>query len=312
MELRQFRYFIAVAEELHFTRAAARLHIAQPPLSQQIRQLERELRTPLLRRTSRRVELTPAGQAFLQEARKAVAQVERAAQVARQVADKPAGRLDLGFVDSSLYGYVPQLLRRFRHERPDVHVTMRELSSGQQVEALHRGTLHVGLLRPTRGGPQLVMEEIGRERLVVAMPTDHPLGRHDEIAAGDLRGLPFVFFQRSVAPGLHDQLMGLFRSAGFAPLIVEEASEGHTIVGLVAAGLGISLVPETLGQWRRRDVVYRPLAHPRAFVAMCLGWRRDDRTEAVTAFVATARTARELGLLPGHAPLAAGSEDVLP
>src|SRR6266536_3543343 len=116
----------------------------------------------------------------------------------------------------------------------------------------------------------------------------------------------------SVAPGLHDQLMGLFRSAGFAPLIVEEASEGHTIVGLVAAGLGISLVPETLGQWRRRDVVYRPLAHPRAFVAMCLGWRRDDRTEAVTAFVATARTARELGLLPGHAPLAAGSEDVLP
>ena len=301
MELRQLRYFIAVAEELHFTRAAARLHIAQPPLSQQIRQLERELRTVLLRRTSRRVELTPAGTAFLAEARKVVAQAERAALVARQVGERPAGRLDLGFVDSSLYGYVPQLLRQFRRERPDIHVTMRELSSGQQVEALQRGALHAGLLRPTRGGPQLVMEEIGQERLVVALPSDHPLSRRREIAAQDLRGVPIVFFQRSVAPGLHDQLMGIFRGAGFLPLIAEEATEGHTIVGLVAAGLGASLVPETLSGWRRHDVAYRPLADRSARVAMCLAWRRDDRTESLTAFVAAARTARESGLLPSAA-----------
>ncbi len=298
MELRQLRYFIAVAEELHFTRAAARLHIAQPPLSQQVRQLERELRSPLLHRTSRRVELTPAGQAFLVEARKVVAQAERAAQVARQAAGGPSARLDLGFVDSSLHGYLPQLLRQFREERPDVHVALRELSSGQQVEALQRETLHVGLLRPTRGGRQLVMEEIGRERLVVAMPTDHPLRGHDVVAAQDLRGIRFVFFQRSVAPGLHDQLMGLFRRAGFAPHIVQEASEGHTLVGLVAAGLGVSLVPETLAQWRRRDVLYRPLADPSAWVAMCLAWRRDERSDALTAFLAAARTARDRGMLP--------------
>ncbi len=302
VELRQLRYFIAVAEELHFTRAAARLHIAQPPLSQQVQQLERELRTPLLRRSSRRVELTPAGQAFLVEARKVVAQAERAAQVARQAAGGPAARLELGFVDSSLHGYLPQLLRQFREERPEVHVALRELSTGRQVEALQRETLHAGLLRPTRGGPQLVMEEIGRERLVVAMPIDHPLRRHDVVQAQHWRGAPFVFFQRSVAPGLHDQLMGLFRRAGFAPQIVEEASEGHTLVGLVAAGLGVSLVPETLAQWRRGDVLYRPLAEPSAWVAMCLAWRRDERSEVVSAFVASARKARERGLLPRLPP----------
>ena len=300
MELRQLRYFIAVAEELHFTRAAARLHIAQPPLSQQIRQLEVELRTPLLRRTSRRVELTPAGQAFLHEARRVVAQAERAAQVAREAAGGPSARLDLGFVDSSLHGYLPQLLRQFRAERPDVHVSLREMSSGQQVDALQRGALQVGLLRPARAGPQLAMEEIGRERLVVALPIDHPLGGRDELAADDLRGQPFVFFPRAVAPGLHDQLMGLFRRAGFAPLIVEEASEGHTLIGLVAAGVGVSLVPEMLGQAIRRDVLYRPLAEPSSWVAMCLAWRRDDHAEALAAFVSAARTARERGLLPRH------------
>jgi DNA-binding transcriptional LysR family regulator len=298
VELRQLRYFIAVAEELHFTRAAARLHIAQPPLSQQIRQLELELRTPLLRRSSRNVELTPAGQAFLEEARKTVAQAERAAQVARQAARGPSALLHLGFVDSSLHGYLPQLLRRYRRDHPDVQVTLRERSSGQQVEAIQSGELHVGLLRPTRGGPQLALEEIGRERLLAALPSDHPLGERAEIAVDDLDGQPLVFFQRTVAPGLHDQLMGLFRSAGFAPMIVEEASEGHTIVGLVAAGLGVSLVPETLSLWRQRDVVYRPLADSSAGVAMCVGWRRGDRSEAVASFLATARAARDQGLLP--------------
>jgi DNA-binding transcriptional LysR family regulator len=298
VELRQLRYFIAVAEELHFTRAAARLHIAQPPLSQQIRQLELELRTPLLRRSSRHVELTAAGEAFLEEARRTLAQAERAAQVARQAASGPTAHLRLGFVDSSLHGYVPQLLRRFRRDHPGVHVTLREASSGQQVEAIQRGELQVGLLRPTRGGSQLALEEIGRERLVAALPSDHPLAERAEIAVDDLDGQPLVFFQRAIAPGLHDQLMGLFRGAGFTPMIVEEASEGHTIVGLVAAGLGVSLVPETLSFWRERDVVYRPLADSSAGVAMCVGWRRGDRSDAVASFLATARAARDQGLLP--------------
>jgi DNA-binding transcriptional LysR family regulator len=298
VELRQLRYFIAVAEELHFTRAAARLHIAQPPLSQQIQQLERELRTPLLHRTSRNVELTEAGRAFLDEARRTVAQAERAAQVARQAAMGPSAQLHLAFVDSSLHGYVPQLLRMHRRAQPNTHVTLTERSSGQQVEAIQRGEVQVGLLRPTRGGPQVVMEEIGRERLVAAIPADHPLGRRAEVSIDDLSGLPMVFFERSVAPGLHDQLMGLFRGAGAPPLIVQEASEGHTIVGLVAAGLGVSLVPETLSAWRQRDVVYRPLADAAARVAMCVGWRRGDRSDAVASFLATARAARDQGLLP--------------
>lgn len=301
MELRQLRYFIAVAEELHFTRAAQRLHIAQPPLSQQIRQLEREVGTPLLHRTSRHVEMTAAGQAFLEEARRTVAQAARAAQAARQAGHGPAGHLDLGFVDSSLYGYLPEVLRAYRRRYPEVHVTLRELTSGQQVEAIGRGDLQVGLLRPAQAPPPVELEELGRERLVVAVPSDHALAGGGPLALADLREEPFVLFPRALAPELHDHLTGLCRAAGFSPRIAEEAGEGHTIIGLVAAGLGVSLVPDTLLEWGRHHVAYRPLTSRAATLAMCLGWRRGDRSAVVESFLEVAREARTAGLLPGAA-----------
>src|SRR5438067_10636732 len=164
MELRQLRYFVAVAEELHFSRAAARLHIAQPPLSQQIKKLETELHTQLLWRTRRHVELTEAGKAFLEEARKALAQADHAARVAKLVAQGESRQLQLGFIDSALYGFVPRLLRSFREQKPDIQVVLHEMTSGQQVEALKRSEIQVGILRPTRGGAQLSFYEIGRER----------------------------------------------------------------------------------------------------------------------------------------------------
>lgn len=300
MELRQLRYFVAVAEELHFTRAAARLNVAQPPLSQQIRQLEGELQTALLRRNSRHVELTAAGQAFLEEARRTLAQADRAVHAARVAGRGPAGHLDLGFVDSSLHGYLPEVLRDYRRRYPDVQVALRELTSGAQAEAIQRGDLQVGLLRPTQAGPLLELEELGRERLVVALPADHELRGHRSIPLVALEGQPFVLFPRALAPELHDHITSLCQQAGFAPTIAEEAGEGHTIIGLVAAGLGISLVPETLSRWGRHHVAYRPLVEPRASVAMCLGWRRGDHAAVVESFLEVARTARAQGRLPGR------------
>ncbi|HZT95856.1 MAG TPA: LysR substrate-binding domain-containing protein [Chloroflexota bacterium] len=298
MELRQLRYFIAVAEELQFTRAAARLHIAQPPLSQQIRLLERELGTPLLHRTTRRVELTPAGKAFLEEARRTVAQAEIARQTARAVARTVSANFVLGFVDSSLYAYLPQLLRQYRRLCPTVQVSLREMASEEQIRALQRGEIHAGLVRRTPAGPLLKFEEIGRERLMVALPADHPLASRPAVAVADLKMEPFVFPDRSAAPGLHDRLLGLIRQAGFVPRIAEVASEGHTIIGLVAAGAGVSIIPETLTAVGTDVVAFRPLARSSASLGMYVAWRKDDASAPLVAFLQVAQDLRDRGALP--------------
>lgn len=298
MELRQLRYFIAVAEELQFTRAAARLHIAQPPLSQQIRLLEAELGTSLLSRTTRHVELTPAGHAFLEEARKTVAQAEQALQVARTVGGTVSGHLVLGFVDSSLYAYLPHLLRSYRRSRPSVQVSLREMTSEQQISALQRGDIQVGVVRRGPIGPQLKMEEIGRERVIIALPMDHPLSARPALTVSDLRELPFVLPDRSAARGLHDHLVGMMRDAGFTPRIAEVASEGHTIIGLVAAGVGVAIVPETLGAVSGDTVAFRPIARSADWLGMYVAWRRGERSPTVASFLDVARTVRDDGLLP--------------
>lgn len=295
MELRHLRYFIAVAEELHFGRAAQRLQIAQPPLSQQIRQLEAELQTQLLWRNKRHVELTDAGRAFLEEARKTLGQAERAARTARLAHDEQTGSLLMGFVDSALYDLLPRLVRAYRQLRPDIHVHLREMSSGQQVRALVRRELQVGLLRPARVGREIVFEELCRERLLVALPHGHRLSAEPEIAPAQLRGEPFVFFERALAPALHDFLLGLFRRARFTPTIAHEAGDGHTIVALVGAGVGVSLVAESMRHWGGSQVVYRPLRHRSAWLPMCMAWHRDARSEVVESFVACARAATGAG-----------------
>lgn len=302
MELRQLRYFIAVAEELQFTRAAARLHMAQPPLSQQIRLLESELGTSLLDRTTRHVELTPAGHAFLEEARRTVAQAERARDIARTVGESVSAHLVLGFVDSSLYTYLPHLLRAYRRARPRVHVTLQEGASEAQVNALQRGDIQVGLLRRSSTGPQLRMEEVGRERLIVALPSDHPLASRPAVAVAELEPYPFVLPARSAAPVLLDHLTGLMRRAGFTPRVAEVASEGHTIIGLVAAGVGVSIVPETLGAVASDTVTFRPIARSAAWLGMYVAWRRGERSPTVASFLEVARQVRDKGLLPHLRP----------
>ncbi len=296
MELRQLRYFIAVAEELHFSRAAVRLHIAQPALSHQIKQLEAELHAPLFWRTKRHVELTEAGQAFLEEARKTLVQAEQAARVAAVASAQGTELVRVAFIDSALYGFIPQLLRAFRTRRPEARFALQELTSGQQVEALNRSELQLGVLRRARAGPPLAFHEIGRERLLVAMPTGHSLSAMPEVPIDKLEPEDWILFPREVSPGLHDYLGGICRRAGFTPRIVQVGHQGHTIVGLVGAGLGIAVVPENLRHWGGPAVVYRPLKADSPWLPMYLAWRRDERSPTVRSFIEIATSKTNWGL----------------
>ena len=284
MDLRQLRYFVAVAEELHFSRAATRLHIAQPPLSQQIKQLETELQSKLLYRTKRHVELTEAGRAFLEEARKTLAQADHAVRVARSAGDSPTRPLHVGFIDTALYRFLPRLLGAAREALPTIQIVLHEMTSGQQVEALARGEIQLGILRRTRGGPLIVFREIGNENMVLAMPAGHPLETRTYVEVADLATEGWVLFPRILSPGLHDFIMGLCRRAGFVPRVVQEANEGHTIVGLVAAGVGISIVVDSLTHLATPDVVFRPIS-PTPRLPMCVATRRGDASPQVRAML---------------------------
>ena len=276
MELRHLRYFVAVAEELHFTRAAARLHIAQPPLSQQIKRLEAELQTQLLLRSKRHVELTDAGRAFLDEARKTLAQADHAVRVARLTGDVRGRTIHVGFIDSAAYAFLPHLIGGAAQKLPSTRVVLHELTSGQQVEAFTRSEIDLGLLRRTPGGPRIVFTQIGREDLVVVLPEKHPLASREVVPVSELAKEGWVLFPRALAPGLHDSLLSVCRRAGFAPRVVQEANERHTIVALVGAGAGISIVTaESLGRRILSGVVYRPMS-PAATVPMCIAIRRDE------------------------------------
>jgi DNA-binding transcriptional LysR family regulator len=289
MELRHLRYFIAVAEELHFSRAAARLHIAQPPLSQQIKQLEAELHTQLLWRTKRRVELTAAGEAFLEEARRTLAQADHAAWVAQSTAAGDTGQVQVGFIESALPRFLPRLLRSFRERHPKVQVVLQGLTSGQQVEALKRAEIQVAVLRPTRAGAQVAFHEIGTEGLLVAMPADHRLAELETVPVEELEHEGWVLFPRLLSPGLHDHLVGICRKAGFVPRVVHEAREGRTIVGMVGAGMGVALVAESMRNLGGLEVICRPLAASDARIPMCVAWRRDERARVVRSFIEIAK-----------------------
>ena len=288
MELRHLRYFVTVAEELHFGRAAALLHIAQPPLSQQIKALEAELGVRLFWRSSRRVQLTPAGAVFLEGARRTLAEAGETVRSARAAAGGERATIVVGFVDSSVYSFLPRILRAFLESHPTVRVRTRALTSAQQIDALERGDIHVGILRPARASPRIAVQELGRESLVVALTRGHPLTSLDRIRIDDLKGEPLVFFQRELVPSVYDLIMGMFLRAGQTPHIVQEAGEQHTLIALVAAGIGYTITAEGLQDWGTRDVVYRPLAHPAAWVSMNIAARRYSRSEPVASFIDSA------------------------
>ena len=277
MELRLLRSFVAVAEERHFGRAAERLHMAQPPLSQQIRRLEAELGATLLHRTTRSVELAPAGEVLLVRAREILALVEGATEDARRAARGEFGRLAVGFTGSATYALLPQVAAALRSELPGVVLDLRgELLTPAQVERLLDGRLDVGLLRPPVRDGDLAVEVVRSEPLVAVLPEAHPLAEADSVPLEELEGEPFVVYPSHFRSVVHDAVEATCAAHGFHPRVALEVSETATLVSFVAAGLGVSLVPESVRHMTVHGAVYRPLARDAAAVELAVAWRRAD------------------------------------
>ena len=260
MELRQLKYFMAVAEELHFGRAAERVHISQPPLSMQIRNLESELGVQLLRRTSRSVELTEAGAFFLREVKSVVQRLDDAASMARRIERGEAGRLAVGFVGPAMDVSLPDAIREFRSEHPGVYLDLFEMVTGEQFEALASGDIQIGFMRlygqDLRG---FAAELVVREPYVLALPAGHRLVGAKRVGLDELKGEPLVFFPRGLHPKLYDAMIACFKEAGFSPNVVQEVKTKKTTLSLVAAGVGLAIVPESSATLRSKGIQYRPI-----------------------------------------------------
>lgn len=290
IELRHLRYFAAVAEELHFGRAAERLGIAQPPLSQQIKSLEEFVGYALFERRPQ-VRLTTAGEALLEVARRTLAQVEEGLELTRRAGRGEAGRITVGFAASILTTTLPEILRNYREQFPGVELRLRELSSAAQAAALAEGGIDVGFVREAAvvPGSDLVCEPILREEFVAVLPPAHTLAGREQLPLVDLAEEPFVHFPRAVAPALFDQIAEACGRAGFRPRVVQEAQEWLTIIGLVEAGLGVSLVPASFRRLRWGGVQYRPLGPQREFTDIFVCWRSAPVVPAVLPLVRIAR-----------------------
>jgi DNA-binding transcriptional LysR family regulator len=278
MELRHLRYFVAVAEELHFGHAAVRLAMTQPPLSQQIRQLEEELQVTLFRRrTRRRVELTEAGVSFLAGARRALAEVERAVTAAQRTARGEEGNLVVGFVGTAAYAFLPELLQHLRVGYPDITLSLREMTTAQQVEALAGGDVDLGFLRPPHMGKDIVTETLWEEQLVAVLPDHHPQAGPIEVPLDvkDLAEEPFVLFPPREGHGLYSQVMECCRTAGFQPRAIQEAVQMETLLSLVAGNIGVTLAPAAVRTLGRDGVVCRPLTSSPT-LALATAWRAGD------------------------------------
>lgn len=289
IELRHLRYFIAVAEELHFGRAAERLHMAQPPLSQQIRQLEDELGFTLFYRTKRVVKLTEAGQIFLDEIRPLFRQLDRAIQRGQLASRGEVGQLVIGFVSSSMYNVLPRILQTFRNQVPGVTLTLAELTTDQQIQQLSDGEIDVGLMRPPVDNPQFDTLLLLQESLMVALPAAHPLASQTTLALNTLAAEPFILFPRPLAPGLYDQIISLCQTANFSPVVAQEAVQMQTIISLVAAEMGIAIVPASIQNLQRTGVEYRSINTQTPQASILLVWRHRDPSPIVQRFVQVAQ-----------------------
>ena len=260
MELRQLRYFLVVADELHFARAAERLHLTQPPLTVAIRRLERELGVQLFTRTTRKVMLTPAGEAFRNRIQGAVAELDAAAGDVTSVAAGLSGRLSVGFVSSASYTTIPEAIRTFRELRPRVELVLSPLTSGEQIEQLLDGELDLGLVRDPGEIPGLSLERVSSEDLVAVLPEAHQLASRTEIRPEDLAGEPMILFPYRLMPGFVARVLRLFDEAGSSPHVIQQAIHQETVLGLVAAGLGLSVLPESVRRFQMPGVITRPIA----------------------------------------------------
>ena len=296
MELRHLRYFVAVAEELSFTRAAERLHIGQPPLSQQIQALEAEIGARLLERNKRRVLLTEAGRLFLADARRMLALAEQAKETAHRAHMGEAGELRVGFTFSTPFTPLfAKVVRRYRQAYPHVLLSFQEMATLHQLAKIESRELDVGFVRPAsmQLPHKVALTKLRSDPLRLVLPTDSPLARQKSIAVKDLAGQAFVVFPKDAGTGIYHQIFELCRAAGFTPHIAMEAGEPSTIIGLVAAGCGISVLPGSFEGIHMEGVVYRPLADPDATTSMLLARHTEGGGPLAEAFVALAQAAAE-------------------
>lgn len=277
MELRQLRYFVAVAREQNFTRAAERLNIAQPPLSRQIQQLEQEVGVKLIERGSRPVRLTEAGKLFYDQAVQALEHIEQMTELTRRLAATARTRVGFGFVASTLYGYLPEVIRRYRVARPEVELSLHEMTSLEQIVALKEGRIDVGFGRIPHDDQQVDRVLMRNEKLLAALPATHALAAEPgPFRFADLAHLPLVVYPKSPRPSYADQVLALFRARDLRPPLVHEVKELQTALGLVAAETGFAIVPASVESLRRDNVVYAPLAEPGATSPILMSTRRDD------------------------------------
>lgn len=289
MELRQLKYFVAVAEERSFGRAARRLHMSQPPLSTQVKGLETELGVRLLDRSTRRVELTDSGRSFLVRARDILGAVEEAKAEARGAELGLRGRLEIGFVSSATLSLLPPALRLFRERFGGVELDLRELASVEQLEILYEGGIRVGLVRLPMQAPGIRLEPVLEEPLVVALPAGHSLEARKTLSLEEVAELPLIFFQRRLEPGSHDQIVGLLGRVGALPKVAQYAVHLQTVIGLVASGIGIAILAGSARRLHREGVVYRALDAPDASSWLALAYPERDTSALVENFVGAVR-----------------------
>jgi DNA-binding transcriptional LysR family regulator len=295
MDLRHFRYFIAVAEELNFSRAARRLNLSQPPLSIQIKALEHEVGAPLFLRQRRGVELTQAGEVLLEQARSALAEFDRAMGLARRAAQGEAGRLRIGYTASApIHASFSEILRRFARQYPEMRLELLHASTSEQTEMLTERRLDLGFLRPSPVFPLpkvVTVRQLWADSLEVFVPKDHPLASNrGPVAVKSLAGEPFIFFAHASRRGLNGHVMHLCNRAGFTPRLAQEAEDGGAILGLIAAGFGIAVLPKCYAQIIVGDVTHRPLASTDSRSTLSLAFNQDRTSEQLTRFVKVAST----------------------
>ncbi len=288
MELRHLRYFVAVAHEGHITRAAEKLHIAQPPLSQQIKALETEIGAALFVRHPRGVSLTDAGRSFLTDAEAMLADAEHAKTRARRTARGEIGRIAVGFTTSApFHPLVARAIREFRERRPDVSFVLEESSSGDMVSGLRDERLDVAFIRSGLVDPAgIAVHALLQEDMVAAFPAGHRLAKRPRVALKDLAAETFILYRRPDGRGLYDVIISACSEAGFSPHVGQEAPRIVSTLNLVAAGLGITIVPASLSRLPLEGVAYRPLrGRPSIKVPLSLACRRDERSAATLAFI---------------------------
>ncbi|MGH3875638.1 MAG: LysR family transcriptional regulator [Actinophytocola sp.] len=295
MELRHLRSFVVTAEELHVGRAATRLHLTQPSLSRQLAALERDVGVPLFTRVKRRFGLSPAGEVFLGAAREIVRRADEAARDAQRAHRGELGTLRLRFVQSATFEALPRLLVAFRAAYPDVALDVENMTTLRQVAALRAGEADVGLLRPPISEPTLNTRVVSRDPLVAALPARHPLAERESLPLAALADESFVLYTRAFGPSVQDSIIGHCLAAGFSPRVVQEAAGVQTIVSLVAAGLGVSLLIAPTPPTAEQSVVYRPISDDLPLWELALAWSADSPSPVLSRFLAVAEQAEQAG-----------------